>query len=431
MFHRITRLCRERLVQNALALYGVTFANALLPLVLIPYVARVLGPGPWGTVLFAQTAAIWLGLLVEYGFTYSATREVARHADEPEKVRQIVTEVMAGRLGLCLLAVVFALALWWSVPEFRAGGHILMVGTCWLGLAQGLSPLWYFQGRERMRLPAVLEVACRVLYVVAVFIWVRSPADAPMVLVYQAAALSCSLLITLGIMYRQTGAGLGTLSGAWRSLREAWSFFLFAALVNVYTRANSFFLGLLASPAAVSFYGGPERMMRGILSLTGPVNQVLYPRLAWLVKHDLPAARTTVRQGTLLVAVVGTGLGLVLTLGAAWWVAWLLGPGYDAAVPVLRVLGLVCPFAAVNSVMGIRWMFPLGLDRTYNRIVMAGAALNVGLVFLLVPAFQAAGAAWAVLTAEGFIAFAVFILLWRRGLNPFQRTQLPEAQVTS
>ncbi|WP_461786004.1 oligosaccharide flippase family protein, partial [Prosthecobacter sp.] len=101
---KIIQLLRQKLVQNALALYGVTIANALLPLVLIPYLARVLRPDAWGMVLFAQTAAIWLGLLVEYGFAYSATREVARHMEQLEKLRQIVAEVMGGKILLCGIA---------------------------------------------------------------------------------------------------------------------------------------------------------------------------------------------------------------------------------------------------------------------------------------------------------------------------------------
>lgn len=430
MFPRIASFCRQRLVQNALALYAVTFANALLPLVLIPYLARVLQPGAWGTVIFAQTAALWMGLLVEYGFAYSATREVARHGDQPDRIRQIVADVMGGKLLLCGMALLLGFVLWWAIPVFRDGGILLLV-TLWIGLAQGMSPMWYFQGIEQMGLPAALEVACRVFYVGAVFLWIKSPADAPQVLVFQAISLTASLGITLWLMYRQTRAGLGPLKRAWTSLREAWHFFLFVAVVNVYTRANSFFLGLFASTAAVSFYGGPERLMRGILSLVGPVNQVLYPRLAWLVKHDYPAARITVRHGTLVVAGIGGFLGLALALGAPWFVGFLFGPGYESAIPVLRILGLVCPFSAVNSVLGIRWMFPLGMDRTYNRIVLSGAVVDVALVLLLVPSLGAVGSAWAVLVTEAGITAAVFVLLWRQGLNPFQKAASREAEAPS
>lgn len=425
---KFMQIIRQRLVQNALALYGVTIANALLPLVLIPYLARVLRPEAWGVVLFAQTAAIWLGLLVEYGFAYSATREVARHMDQPEKLRQIVAEVMGGKLLLCLITAAISVILWLVIPAFRAS-PLLLIGALWIAVAQGLSPLWYFQGIERMRLPAVLDVLFRLLFVVSVFLWIKSPDDAASVLIFQAASITLSLLISLRLMYRQVSAGLCSLTRAWATLKDAWHFFLFVAVVNVYAKANSFILGLMATPALVSFYGGPERLMRGILSLTGPVNQVLYPRLTHLVKHDYPAARKTVRRGTVMVALIGMCLGLSLTLAAPWFVDLLFGKGYEAAVPVLRVLGLVCPFSAVNSVLGIRWMFPLGMERTYNRIVMWGAAMDVALVLLFIPIHGALGAAWAVLATEVFITATVFVLLWRAKLNPFQRASLRAVEV--
>lgn len=430
MLQRALQLMRQRLVQNALALYAVTIANALLPLVMVPYLARTLRPDAWGVVIFAQTAAIWLGLLVEYGFGYSATRETARHMDEPERLRQIVSEVMGGKLLLSAAACVAAMMLWSVIPAFRESPHLLL-GALWIAVAQGLNPLWFFQGIERMRFPAILDVLCRLLFVGSVFVWIKEPAHAPAVVYLQAASLTLSLAISLGMMYRRVGARLCPLARAWAALREAWHFFLFTAIVNVYMKANSFILGLLSTPAMVSFYGGPERLMRGMLSLTGPVNQVLYPRLAHLVTHDYPAARAMVRRGTLLVAVAGVALGIALAAGAPWFVRVLFGEGYEAAVPVLRVMGFVCPFSAVNSVLGVRWMFPLGLEQAYNRVVMCGAALDVALVLALAPGCGAAGAAWAVLATEMLITAVVFALLWRKRLNPFQRASLQRADATA
>lgn len=419
MRQKLARLLRERIVQNVIALYGITIANALIPLILIPLLARSLQPEAWGLVIFAQTTSIWLGLLVEYGFVFSATREVARHADQPDRLREIVAEVMGGKLMLCAVAVVSAFLLWMLVPGFHAH-PVFLIGALWMGLAQGLSPMWYFQGVERMSLPALLSVGCRLLFTGLVFVLVRNPEDAPLVVILQAASMTLSLTVQFVLMYRQTGWGWCSSQRAWLSLKDAWPFFLFVAVVSFYSNANGFMLGLMAAPAMVSFYGGPERLMRGILGLAGPVNQVLYPRLAFLVRHDYPVARSTVRRGTLLVASIGTLFGLSLTLAAPWFVHLLFGTGYEGAIPVLRVLGLACPFSAVSSVLGIRWMFPLGMERAYNCIVLAGAVLNVGMVLMLVGSWQAVGAAYAVLTAEIFITATLFVLLWKRRLNPFQ-----------
>jgi len=70
--------------------------------------------------------------------------------------------------------------------------------------------------------------------------------------------------------------------------------------------------------------------------------------------------------------------------------------------------------------LGIRWMFPLGLERIFNRIVMLGALLDIVLAFTLAPRLHVAGFAWAVLTTEVFITISLFVVLWKRRLNPFQ-----------
>jgi PST family polysaccharide transporter len=62
----------------------------------------------------------------------------------------------------------------------------------------------------------------------------------------------------------------------------------------------------------------------------------------------------------------------------------------------------------------------LGLERLYNRIVLGGAVVDLLLVAILAPWYRELGVGWALLGAEGFITITVFIVLWRRNLNPFQ-----------
>ncbi len=415
---RIASLTRGNLAQNALALYGVTVATSLLPLITVPYLARVLGPGAWGMVLFAQTLAIWPAMLVEFGFVYSATREVARHSRDAAKLQTIVGEVMACKLALSAVGALIGVGFWIWVPAFQQNPSILL-GALWLAIVQGLNPLWYFQGIEQLRMPAFIEVICRVLFTGSVFLLIKEPSDATRVIFFQALSVTVSLGITLSHMYRTVNFSIFGFAQALRTLREAWPFFVFVAIMNLKGSANGFMLGLLVTPAIVSFYGGPERLLRGFLGLTTPISQVLYPRLTYLVKHDLRKARNTVRKGTQWFAAIGFLLGLALTLGAPWLVGLLFGPGYERGIPVLRMLGVACPFAALNSMMGVSWMFPLGHERIYKRIVMAGVALDLALVFVLTPWLHEFGAALALCCTEIFITATVFTVLWRMRLNPF------------
>lgn len=80
---RLRRLLDRGLLRNIAALSGVQLARYVLPLVTILYLARILGLEGWGNLAYIEAFALLLGSLAELSFNISATREVARHQDDP------------------------------------------------------------------------------------------------------------------------------------------------------------------------------------------------------------------------------------------------------------------------------------------------------------------------------------------------------------
>jgi PST family polysaccharide transporter len=101
----------------------------------------------------------------------------------------------------------------------------------------------------------------------------------------------------------------------------------------------------------------------------------------------------------------------------------LLGPGYEPAVVVLRVLAIILPLVALSNVLGIQWMLPLGLDHVFNKIILLAGLINLGLAVLLAPRYGPQGMAWAVVSSEAFVTFGQFIALWQKKLFPFGGTK--------
>lgn len=79
-------VARHSLVQHTVAMAMVQAGVNFVPLITIPYVVRVLGVAGWGLVAFAQSFGMYQSVAGEYGFALSATREVARHRDDGEKL---------------------------------------------------------------------------------------------------------------------------------------------------------------------------------------------------------------------------------------------------------------------------------------------------------------------------------------------------------
>jgi len=416
---RMSRLLKGRTAQNLLALYGVQFANYLLPLVTLPYLARVLGPQGWGALAVVQSFSQYLSLLIEYGFNLSATREVARHRADPNKLAQLLAGVLGAKICLSLLAILLTLGLSAWVDNLGRDPRLLWAGVFW-AVALAFSPVWFFQGLERLRLVAGLEVGTKLIALLLIFTLVREAADAWKVLFLQGLASALASGLALFLAYREVGFRWPGWHSVGEALRSGWSLFFFRAAVSLYTVGNVFILGLFVAPQQVAYYAGAERLTKAFLGLLEPLNRTFFPRLSHLIAHS---ARDAAQLAARVVGIMGLGgligAGLVAAL-APWIVKLLLGPGYEAAVPVMRILALLLPMIALSNALGIQWMLALGLDRPFNAVILAAGLLNLGLALVLVPKLAYVGMAYAVVLVEVFVTGGMLLYLWLTGKTPWQ-----------
>lgn len=431
----LQRARRSVIVQNAAALYAIQGAGYLLPLVTLPYLARVLRPDGWGLVVFAQAFAIWLSLLIHYGFAFSGTRAIAQCRHDPVLVEDTVAGVQAAKLGLVGVAVVAGIAAWLLVPAFQENPAYLAWG--WLaGVLQGLNPSWYFQGVERLRRPAIIEVAAKALATVGVFMFVRAPAHGWGVLALGAMAELVATGVLTVDLYREVRFRAARIAEMVRAFRDGWALFVFASAASLYTIGNAFVLGILATPREVSFFGGADRMVRAASMLLAPISKALYPRVSHLMATDPQRAARLIRRSMIPFVAVGATLSASLFFAAPILTRVALGPGYEPAIDVIRMLSVIPTLLGLGTVLGLQWALPVGLDRPYSRMVVAAGAANLILAFFLVPRFGALGMAISAVLAEASVEAGLVVLafrhrsgLWRNGgtLNGDTRAPSPAA----
>jgi PST family polysaccharide transporter len=401
-------------VRNALSLYGAQAFTYLVSLATLPYLARVLGPEVFGLVALSQSFALWLAVVVEYGFGLSATRVLARVRDDAGQIAAISSGVMGARALLLGATLAAALAAGALVPAFRS--NPVYVWWAWvIAAAYGMSPAWYFQGVERMHIPAAFETAGRVVLLAGIFVLVQKPEDGWLALAVHGVAMGLAAGLGSYALIREVGIRLPRPAAVARALRMGLSMFGFRTAVGAYTMANAFVLGLLAPPVLVGYFSGAERIARAALGLTNPLTQALYPGTSRLAARDPSAAAGLARRSLVLIGGGGIVLGAGTALAAPHLVNLLLGPGYEPAVPVLRVLALLLPLVAGSAVMGLQWMVPMGMDRAFNAVVAAAGLVNVTLAVLLAPRFGSLGMAWAVVASEAGVTVAMAWLLHRSG----------------
>lgn len=414
---------RSGILHNALALYAVQASAFLLPLITLPYLARVLRPEGWGVVVFAQSYALWLSLLLHYGFAFSATRAVAQHRKDPEQLASIVAGVQSAKILLFGLVAALGLVSWLFIPLFRVHpAHFLWA---WLtAVFYGFSPLWFFQGTERLRRPAAVDVVAKGLATAGVFIFIKAPEHGWGVLALRAAAELASTVLLTSWMYSRVPLAPVDWRSARSTLRSGWPLFVFSSAASAYTSANAFVMGLMAAPREVSFFGAGERVVRAGSTLLSPLSQAIYPRVSHLVAHDRQRANRLIRKSLIPFIGLGILLGAAMIVAAPLITRIAFGTQYAPVVGVIRILAVIPPLLGLGTVLGLHWALPMGMDRLYIRFVVAAGVVNLVLAVILVPRFGALGMAVAAVAAEASVEAGLIWLALRPG-EPFWRGAQP------
>ena len=425
MIERVKGMLRFRLVRNILALYGVRAVDQLLPIVVIPYLARVLGADGWGLVASAQALAIYGIITVEYGFELAGTRAVARDRASGARLTELISGIFATQLMLACAVALAAVLVHLMVPEFQDQPLLLWAALAF-AILQGLYPLWFFVGQERIPLIATIGVGAKVLATIAIFLFVRGPGDGWIVLAAYAGAALLATAAGYALILRQVRPGRLDLELISRTLRLGFSMFVMRISVLMHTAGNSFLLLLLGGPVQVAFFAAGEKLCRPAAWLMHPVNVALLPRLSHLVEHSPDQARAMATLSILLMTAVGIGFGVAIGVLAPWLVDLLFGlPEYQPAVAVLRIMALIIPLIVLNAALVSQWLVPHGLDRALLLVVISGTVLNLVLALLFAGRFGGIGMAWITVTVEGYILIGLLWALHRRGLRPIAPQLLP------
>jgi PST family polysaccharide transporter len=359
---------------NVRSLLVIQVANQLLPLVLIPYLARTLGATTYGVVSYGLSIVALAGILTDYGFNLSATLQISKARDNVAQVNKLVGSIFACKILLSLVAC--GVVVIYSLATSKYASHekffLLLVIPI---VAQAFQPVWFFQGIEKMGYIAWFTLASRLLYVAFVFGFVTQASDYYILAIVngvsQFMALGLSLMFMFKEGYRPSWPGFAHCIG---TIKVSTPFFWSRAAVSTYTAGGALFLGLYGNPLQVAYYAAAEQLYKGGQSLFAPLAQALYPNLARTQNFKL---LFRILKATLLVCIAGLLFGV---FAGEWLIALLFGTTFKGSYIVLLVFLVTLTVNTPSVLLGYPLLGALGQAGKANKSVMIAGALQLVLL---------------------------------------------------
>lgn len=386
------------MLRNFLTLSTGEAAARGLHAVAILLLVRRLKPEQFGIFELALSITAYAVLAVQQGFDTIAIRGVAA---EPEAGRAWLRRVLGLRLRFALpVAALMAGAGVWRRDE--ALGLMLMV-LSGAALAGALTPRFLLLGLERARPAALAAATAQVVFLLAVALLVRTPADAPWAAAAWVAGETAAALL-LWLHLRGLWSAPASDAAPCHLLRESWPVTVTLLLGQLTYNFDTLALGLYGRRAEIGLYLAGYRCVTIFWPLMVQFQASLLPRMV----HWQTAGRRLDAQARRVAAVSlapALAAAAALFLAAPWLVPRLFGPAYEPAVLYLRVLVWLLPLQVVR-LTARQVLLARGQQKDDTWTTALGAATNVAVDLALIPLLGPLGCAVAALSANAVMAVA-------------------------
>jgi PST family polysaccharide transporter len=406
---------------NFVSLSTLQSINYILPVIILPYLIRIIGFSKFGLIAFAQAFVQYFMLLTDYGFSLTATRRISLCRSQREDLSKIFSSVMTVKLLFAALSLIILLAVINFIPKFRKDYLVYLLS---FGAVVGntLFPVWFFQGQEKMKFISVINITAGLVYAVSIFVFVKSPVDYLLV-----PALNSAYAVFCGItgfftafrsfnlqFIRQDYADITS------EIKTGWSIFISVICVNAYTSTRVFVVGLLANNLLTGYYAIAERIAGAFQTFPlDSLSQSIYPRLNSIFARNKKRAfslMSRIQRSTDLIFLGVTPLAIAF---APFIVRVACGHKYWQIILALRVLLVGAYFVAVNA-FRIQFLLVCGKQKEYSRIHVAAALLGLPLIIASVYYLSYLRAALSTVVIEAGILLASIKILrsyWRSKLQ--------------
>ncbi len=366
-----------------LVLYGSHALKVFSFVILIPHFTRIFPKQLWGNIIMIQAIGLWLQILIEYGFNLSATRSMARVRNDDEEISRLVSGVLGAKALLSVSAIILSILTAIFFPKFTGMNGILFYATLF-AIIQGFNPIWYFMARERFAQYASIDFLSRLIYLLGCLVIIKNSSQGNMIFII--GILTGILANTLGywIIYRKINFIFPSLNDCLFSLREGFGMFVFVGITSIYTTLNVVILGISQDASIVAAYGTSDKIVRAAGGMLDPINRVVYSKLSFLYKDNFIKAVDFLRKAALGILMVGS---LIFICGEllAPFIIRILAPNYPEAIHFLRILLIFIPILALNNIVGLHIMLPLGMDKKFNTVFIITSLISVILMYFFIP----------------------------------------------
>ena len=385
----------------------------LTPLVVTPFVSRVLGSAGLGQYTFTYSIATYFVLLSSLGFSFYSQREIARHQGDKKQQSIIFYEIMIAKTITTLVSVVI-----YIIPILAGLYGEVYTTLMWILLINIVSTFFdvsfLFQGNENFGIIALRNIIIKIIGVVLIIVFVKNESDVWIYTLCQSIILIVSNVSLWPSLPKYLTRVKAKELHVARHFIPSIRLFIPTVAISVYTVFDKTLIGIMIPGATTingveksmadvenGFYDNAEKLVKTAMTIITSLGIVMNPRNSQAIAvNNYEEFNNNIKKAIQFVFFLGFPITFGICSVSLNFAPWYFGSGFEKVPYLMMTLSPLVLLIGLSNVLGIQYLIPLGRDRKYTISIVIGAAINLCLNLVLIYFLWSFGACIATIIAE-------------------------------
>lgn len=388
----------------------LTISNYIFPLLVFPYVSRVLGVEKIGICGFVDSVTNYFLIFAMMGINILGVRESAKYKNKPKMLNLSFSNLLILNSISTVIMIILCLLVTFTVPKLYQYKELMIIGTVKI-IFTLFAFEWFFKGTENFKYITSRGLIIRFLYIVCVFVFVRNSNNyivyyALTVLMIAGNAIIDILYVRKFVVFTINSKVLKTYISPFLILG------LYTLLTSMYTSFNIAYLGFISNEKEVGYYTTAIKLYSICLSLFTAFTGVMLPRMSILVmEKKFYELNILIEKSFDVLLSFSIPIVVLTTFYAAKIINIIAGNGYEGAIFPMKIVMPLMIIIGIEQILIIQLLMPLKKEKIILRNSLIGAFVGVSMNLILVPLFRSVGSSIVLVISELVVLFATQIYI--------------------
>lgn len=365
------------MISNFFYIGVMKFLNIGSKYILVGYLIRVFGENGYGTLTWVDSIVQYFIMVINFGFDLYAAKYVVENKNNPKKLNEAISAIYYIKGLLFLISFIILIPLSFNTA-INTVIHLIFLMLI-MGIGEVLTPIWFFQGIEKMKIITSITFFSKLILVLLTFFFIKNSTDIDLYILFL--VFTNIILGFFGFLMMKKEVNFKFVTVTFdlikNYLQEGYLFFIGKFSTFLFNLGTVFLIGYLFTKGQVAGFDIAIKIVFVFIIPFEVLQQALFPVIVRGVRKNILQKITV---GTFIISSITSVLLYFFSENIMVIFGGIEMYKYSYVLDLLLIL---IPIVSLTIVVGNCILVAKGYYKQYNWSLIASAIVFVFLLIVL------------------------------------------------